>query len=193
MRLFLAIVLSGLFVAPASAGFLESWTLSGSATDPYQNSDTPAAGVRTLYLWFTGFGPLFEFSTAEMGLSASGAIFILTVIPTNGFVVTGTSDALVIHPPDGCVAGIVLAAQVLVFDTVGGAVCFAPSSVSGANCMASCSEHNRLYWENSYIGFSTDGSPPCQWNDIDLCNEPAVGAPAGVGPAAWGRVKASYR
>lgn len=192
MRVVLVLVLLGLLVAPADAGFLQNWTISASATDPFVNEGPPTSGVKFLYLWFTGYGFLFECAAAEMGLSTSGTVAVLGVLPINGFAVSGPNDALVIAAPGGCVSGPALVAQILVLD-LPGAICFAPSSASGANCTADCHPSQRRYWQNGYVGYSSDGSTPCVGWGVDPCVVPAVGAPEGVDAAAWGRVKASYR
>lgn len=191
-RTLFSLALVVLVPLPAGANPLPApaWTISASATDPFVNSDQPLASTRTLYLWYLG-GPPFEASRAEMGLVPGGLLALLGVIPSGAFTISGPLDALVLEASSGCVLSPVVAAEILVID-IPGTLCIAPSTATGACCTADCGV-TPTWWENTYIGYTCDVSPPCEQLDIAPCDPHAVGAGRSVTVQDWGKTKTLYR
>jgi hypothetical protein len=139
-------------LGPQGVGY--GWTISASSTDPYVNSQAaPSSGVLTLYLWLVCSEGL---AAAEFGLQ--GTLTVLATSSMNGFLNAGTPTNLLLATP--CRSAPIVAASILVLDSgTGGTVCLGPST-GGKNSSVDCVDY--LEWTHDTLGFSNDGSTPCQ-------------------------------
>ena len=75
------------------------------------------------------------------------------------------------------------AARLLAFSAgFGGTIC--PGPCEGTNCSTDC---GLLEYANSYVGFASDGSEPCELATVGPC------LPVSAVPGSWGSIKATYR
>lgn len=167
-----------------------AWTISASLSDPFQVTDQASGNMKTLYLWYLD-GPPYGMARAEMGLTPGGDLMLLDITHVNGFLLTGPHSGLAVWSPAGCVFGPVVVAEILVID-LPGTLCLVPSTMTGACCTADCGT-NPTWWEATYLGFSCDGSSPCEQMDIGPCFPHAVGVEPPLAVQPWGETKAAYR
>jgi hypothetical protein len=165
---------------PGAAGEF-GWTLSASASDPLATTGPRSAGLVTVYLWY--------YCTNSNGLASAefdvtGSILPLSFTAHDGFLNAGGAADLLLAV-GGCPCGPVLAGSFQVFDApgLGFILCPAPSQANGLNVSVECG--TLQVYENDFIGYASDGSPPCTSVD-DLC---LVATDA----RSWSEVKALYR
>jgi hypothetical protein len=172
MIIFLAAVL----VSRASAG-QHSMSVSVSATSALQNTDSPALGLRSAYL----------FLTCSTGASALDAVVdtdltLLGFSPVSGVLNLGTSSHLLLAIP-ACPTGTPVLLGSWLVDDQGGTLVLGTSSSPPivVDCFAAPSDTVLV------VGLSTGGSPP-----------PIVGSSGcevsstSVTGASWGRIKTLY-
>ena len=117
------------------------WTISASATDPYDNETTFSGPVDTGYLWF-----LCDASPQDPGLSAvqfslastNPVNTIAAFTPMNGFLNAGDPVNLLLAV-GGCPTGPILAGSILVLVDGPGSICIEPppgDEIIQVNCMA---------------------------------------------------------
>lgn len=162
-----------------------TWTISASPQDPFANVvSQPTFGVVERYLWLACCQFPFQpegIAAAELGISSTGTIHLATT-PQNGFLNAGTTADLLLAV-GGCPCGPVVAATLLVLDQPG-AMCFAPSSVSGVKAAVDC-RANPEAWAMHWTGFNNTGGQPC---------EKGFGCTlTSLEQMSWGRIKGMYR
>lgn len=141
-----------------------AWTISASDTDPYVNEGTPTGGGLDLYLWLVC--SRFEGAQA-VSMAPTGTIPVFAFTTLNGAINAGTAtDWLIAFP---CSEGPLLVGHIQAVDLSGGTMCVGPSSFSG-NVTIDCDPINPQEWPNEYLGYSSDGSTPC--NTITTCGPP---------------------
>jgi len=151
------------YVGATSTYFYEyGWTISGSDTDPFVNSGSPAGGPTTLYLWLqctTKDGA----ASAVFDLSVIGAgSSIEAFIPTGHIINAGDATQLLLAfpgcPGDGDPALPFLVGSIQAFDA-GAEYCIVPSAEYNWNATVDCSPYQEIH-PNFTKGYSSLGGPP---------------------------------
>ncbi|GJM43723.1 MAG: hypothetical protein DHS20C21_05650 [Gemmatimonadota bacterium] len=145
----------GIVSATIAGGF--EFSLSGSPSDPYENSVVASgSGGRSVYLWLTCAGS--GLSGFEAGLDTD-----LTVLgsfnPMNGVINIASGKDVMLGVPS-CPTDSTLLGYWNVLDEPGEA-CLAPSQRSGLYGAVECSQFPVLAADPIAIGFAANGSPPC--------------------------------
>ncbi len=184
MKRFLSVVsiLSVLALATSALAFDFGWTLSGSNTDPMVNTGSPSAGVVSIYLWYYCTNTAEGLASAEFDITGSSLPLAFTAM--NGFLNAGGATNLLLAV-GGCPAGPLLAGSFLVNDLGSGFnLCISPSASNGLNVSVNCVALQ--IYENDFIGYTSDGTTPCQSFTTELCETP-------VSATSWGNIKSLYR
>lgn len=145
------------------------------------HTSEPWLGQRSLYVWICGGFNMFGMT--EFGISST--FQVLGLIPQNGVTNIGTiTSPTLIYPQ--CETFLLLAELVVLDPTGGGGrVCPTDSETHLMNCTQDCGSH---LWANVFLGFSSDGSPPCAGTATSAgCDAVSVDRPS------WGSVKVLYR
>ena len=185
-----------LVTSPAVAGTPFGWTISASSTDAEVSWAPPLRipGTVDLYLWFA-CSPFFNGLVAAE-FAVTGTLGVLQFTPLNGFQNIGTAANLLLLNWS-CPAPPALAGVLTVHDPGGGGtLCFGLSQaaeLTSVDCVANSE------YPMDYVGFASDGSPPCyqiQWDDFPCGlspGNPPTSTSEGVESFTFGRVKAVYR
>ena len=157
------------------------WTLSASASDPLASTGAPVPGLVNVYLWYY-CSNVNGLASAEFDIAGSAAPLSFTA--ANGFLNAGGAANLLLAV-GGCPSGPVLAGNFLVFDAagMGFSLCPAASQANGLNVSVECVTLE--VYENDFIGYTSDGSPPCTSVE-NLCIIAMDGK-------SWASVKGLYR
>lgn len=176
MRTALAPLLLALVLVSSAAAEPYQWTISASSTDPYVNTGVPTPGVYDLFLWLVCAGD--GASVLEFGLDTTNGQIVGFDYGPHTPIPGGVAFA-------GCLAAtpqVVL--RMIAFDEGQGVnVCFFTGGI-GTLGVRNCQPGSDLF-PMAWIGFSSDGTPPCTSGVCD--------GPVSVDASAWGSIKALYR
>jgi hypothetical protein len=135
-----------------------SFSISASATDPYQNTAPPANGYRNLYLWAT---------CAKSGISAIEADVVSDMTMgvfsgMDGVQNLSTSRDILCAVP-GCPRGDEVNFLVGTWSVqdYGGSVCLTPSAWNSWLLATDCTTPNPYGFAIEVTGFSSSGEAPC--------------------------------
>ncbi|MAF26797.1 MAG: hypothetical protein QGH59_09215 [Gemmatimonadota bacterium] len=183
MKRFMTIlaVLSVLVLATSATAEVYGWTISGSATDPFVNTGTPAFAVGFFTLHFVCDSD--GMSAAEFDIGGTMTVYAFT--PLNGYLNAGGATNLMLAV-GGCPVGPLAAGTVMALD-LGGAIYPMDSAANALNVTVNCAATDMF--DNNYIGYSTDGSAPVS----NVADASALCVGTGVEPSNWGAIKGLYR
>lgn len=160
------------------------WSLSGSSTDPTQNTQ-PANPPNTqvqVYLWLACVNPDLGAAAMECAMSSTFPFAAGSFIALNGALATGAPDLLLALP---CATTPTLFGQQAYFDFgAGGTVCLVNSASGGKNVTVDCDQINPQERPHAINGFSSAGTAPCV---VDEC------VTISVENSSWGSIKGLYR
>jgi hypothetical protein len=178
----LALAFTLLFAAVPAQAERYLWTLSASSTDPFVNTGAPGpGGIFELHLWLACSAE--GMSAASFMVEGSVGLLVLAWNPCCGFLLHGPSECLLLAV-GGCPSGPIRAGWFLVFDPgIGGRVCMIDCPVDEGNYTIDCDPQQPEAHPNAWIGFASDGMPPC---GSGTCGPIAVEA------NSWGRIKGFY-
>jgi len=194
-RILVAVTLpSMVLVANGARAQPYGWTISASATDPYQNSLAFLPGLQAVSLWLAccvpepGPGGM---ATAEFGICPdNSANTVVSFAPTNGFLNAGTATDLLLSVAN-CPCGPILAGHLYVLLQVPGHLCICEST-DGIMGTVDCGASPTL-WPIEWIGLSTNGQEPCGSGFAVCSTRTSVDDSSRGRATTWGRLKALYR
>jgi hypothetical protein len=165
---------------PASAGTnpIFAWSVSGSETDPFDNTGVPTGALDTLYLWLYCSDPVLA---AEMTLAVDPPESILGFEPVNGFRNFGDLTHLLLTVA-GCPTPPLIAGNIFVLHTVPVKIC-----LEGANVTVDCVNDPPLAWPHDRLGYADAGLSVCQSDTPNPCG------PVSIGTETWGKIKSLYK
>lgn len=164
--------------AGADSGAPYGWTLSRSATDPYENTREFLPGLNDMYLWFTCSTPKPEgpggMAAAQFAVISDELLnAILFFVPQNGFLNAGTGSNLLLAV-GGCPTGPVLAGIFTTLDNTPGQYCF--EAYDNIKATIDCAAIPNI-WSMEWIGLdSGTGMAPCAKGNATCTPPTPVGA-----------------
>lgn len=175
MRTALAALLFALVLVSSAAAEPYQWTISASSVDPYVNVGVPNPGLHDLFLWLICSTD--GASVLEFGLDTTNGQIVGFDYGPHTLVPGGVAFV-------GCLTAPAVVLRMLAFDEGQGVnVCFFTGGL-GTLGVRNCAPGSDLF-PMAWIGFSSDGSPPCTSGVCD--------GPVSVQGSAWGSIKALYR
>ncbi len=185
MKRFLTIAFATcLFATSAPAqSVIYGWTISSSASNPFENTGPVGTGVVSMYLWYACNEGYPGMAAAEMTLSTNAGNAILAFVTANGFLNAGSATSLLLAV-GGCPPAPINAGSFLVSKNTPLDMCFInPAAERTVDC-----EPNPNPWFHDWVGYSETGTPCYFFAALSgFCGT------VSVEDASWGSIKSLYR